>query len=66
MVTFRCKFIVYTGRLEVKFAKELDDANEHITAGAFNLDSTLLWIGTSMGRIYCYRVSDGMLDGNPF
>ena len=66
LVTCRNKFILYTGRLEVKFSKGLPDPNEHITTAAFFKDSSVFIVGTSSGKIYSYRVSDGELDGNPF
>ena len=65
LVTCKNKFILYTGRLEVKFTETLDNANEHITAGAFNKDSTLLAIGTSAGRVISYRIETGQAEGNP-
>lgn len=64
-MTFKYKFIVYTGRLQVKYTKELDDENEYITAGCFSEKSDLIIIGTTMGRIHSYKVSDGEPDGQP-
>ena len=66
LVSSKNKFILYTGRLEVKFSAELEDANEHVTAAAFNKDSSIVLIGTSLGKVFTYRVSDGELDGNHF
>ena len=65
-VVHKHQFILYTGRLEVKFSSEMDDENELITAGAYNPDATELHLGTSSGRIYTYRIGDGQLDGNPY
>jgi len=65
-VSCKNQFILYTGRLEVKFNKVLEDANEHITAAAFSKDSSVVIVGTSSGKIFTYRVSDGELDGNHF
>lgn len=66
LVTWKYKFILYTGRLEVKFSKELERTDEHVTAAAFSKDSSMLLIGTSLGKVIAYRVSDGELDGNHF
>ena len=65
LVTFKYKFILYSGRLEAQFAKEMDNENELITSGAFNRDSSLMLIGTSQGKIYTYKVSDGEQEGQP-
>jgi len=59
LVTCKNKFILYTGRLEVKFSETLNEANEHITAGAFNKDSSMLVVGTSTGRVIAYRIETG-------
>ena len=66
LVSCKNKFILYTGRLEVKFSKELEDPNEHVTAAAFSKDSSLMLVGTSLGKVFTYRVSDGEVDGNHF
>ena len=61
----RNRFVLYSGRLEEKFAKELDE-DEIVTACSFNKDSSVALIGTSMGRVLGYRVGDGELDGQAF
>jgi len=58
-VTYKYKFVVYSGRLEIKFQKELDNDEELITSGAFSKDSSVVIIGTSLGKVYSYKVSDG-------
>lgn len=63
LVTCKNKFILYTGRLEVKLSETLDNANEHITAGAFSKDSSILVIGTSTGRVFSYNVETGQAEG---
>ena len=63
LVTSKNKFKLYTGRLEIKFSKEFEDEEDHVTAAAFNKDSSLILIGTSLGKIFPYRVSDGEPDG---
>jgi len=67
LVTFKNKFVLYSGRLEEKFPqKEFEKEDEKITAAAFNKDSSILLIGTSLGRIYAYLVSDGSLESPPY
>jgi len=66
LVTWKYRFILYTGRLEIKFSKELEDVNEHVTAAAFNRDSSILLVGTSSGKVLSYNVSDGEIGGNSF
>ena len=66
LVTYKYKFVVYSGRLEIKFQKELDNEEEFITSGAFSKDSSMVVIGTSMGRIYSYKISDGELAKQPY
>ena len=66
LVTCKNRFILYTGRLEVKFSDQLANENEHITTGAFNKDSTRLVIGTSSGRVIAYNIESGVAEGNPF
>ena len=63
LVTHKYKFIMYTGRLEVKFQKELENENEIITSAAFSKDSGFFLIGTSVGKVYTYRISDCELEG---
>ena len=58
------KFILYTGRLEIKLSETLENANEHITAGAFSKDSTVMVIGTSAGRVLSYRIETGQAEGS--
>lgn len=65
LVTCKSKYVLYSGRLEVKFKGQLADENEIITTAAFNKDSSLVLMGTSAGRIVAYRVADGQPDGNP-
>lgn len=59
LVTCRNKFILYSGRLEVRFASELANENDRITSAAFNKDSTFLLIGTARGSIHSFKTSDG-------
>ena len=66
LVTCKNKLILYEKRLEVKFSYTLDDENEHITAAAFSKDSSLMMVGTSLGKIFTYKVSNGELDDQPF
>ena len=66
LATDRSKFILYSGRLELQYYRSLENEDEWITAGAFNKDSTVIVIGTNMGRIYSYRVSDGEFYKNPY
>lgn len=66
MVTFKSKFILYSGRLEVKFSKELEKKNEFITAGAFNKDSSVVLVGTNHGYIHSFKISDGAIDQIPY
>ena len=63
-MTCKNKFILYTGRLELKISETLEDANEHVTAGAFSKDSSIMVIGTSAGRVFSYRVETGQADGS--
>ena len=65
LATCKNKFVLYTGRLEIKFSRQLEDTNERITCGAFSKLSDFLMIGTSSGKILSYRISDGELDGMP-
>ena len=65
LVTCKNKFILYTGRLEVKFSDTMENPNEKITAGAFNKDSSILVIGTSEGRVISYRIESGEKEGAP-
>ena len=60
------KFILYSGRLVVVFKDQLNLRSDgHITAAAFNKDSSLLLIGTSAGRILTYCTEDGSVEGTP-
>lgn len=65
LVTFKYKFIVYTGRLQAKYQKELENENELITAGCFSAESDYILIGTNLGRIHTYKVSDGEIVDQP-
>lgn len=65
LVTCKNQFVLYTGRLEVKFKGQLDDENEYITSAAFTKDSAVFILGTSQGKIVPYRISDGQMEGNP-
>ena len=64
-MTCKNKFILYTGRLEIKLSETLENANEHITAGAFSKDSSIMLIGTSAGRVLTYRIETGQVEGSP-
>ena len=66
LVTYKYKFVVYSGRLEIKFQKELEDDEELITAGAFSKDSSTVIIGTSMGKVYSYKITDGSYSKQPY
>lgn len=66
MITYKYKFVVYSGRLEIRFQKELDNPEELITAGAFDKESTIVLIGTSLGRIHSFKVNDGECCKEPY
>ena len=62
LVTCKSKFVLYSGRLTEKFSGELEIENEHITSAAFSKDSSFVIMGTSQGKIFTYRISDGQVD----
>ena len=69
LVTCQNNFCLYHKRLEQKFKDTIQGAN--ITSACFSKDSTLLLIGTSVGKVITYKIkSEGApgaeIIGNPF